>query len=57
MYKVIKEHAGTKVGTKITYKPRIDLERYMVKNGYWEKIDPGVKKRKKKVIDNAPNNK
>jgi hypothetical protein len=57
MYKVIKEHAGTKVDTKITRKPRPDLEKYMIEEGYWEKIDPEVKKRKKKVIDNAPNNK
>ena len=55
MYKVIKEHSGTKIGTKITRKPRPDLERYMVCNGYWEKIEPKARTRKKKVIEPKEN--
>jgi hypothetical protein len=50
MYKVIKEHSGTKIDTRIAYNPRPDLEKYMVYNGYWEKIEPEVKSRKKKVV-------
>lgn len=56
MYKVIKGYCGIKKGTKTNSNDPTTIK-HMLKEGYWEKIEPEVKRRKKKVIDNAPKNK
>lgn len=61
MYEVIKEYCGVKVGTKVNSSDSFTI-RHMLKEGYWklatiEKLEPTIKKRKKKVIENAPKNK